>query len=84
MNLSTKAKNRRDVVEDPLFRLGRLIDMLTQIRTRVDAAMKVWPEISKTLQPALRLLDEILNDMTNLRSGLSQVWREGFEINWKK
>lgn len=84
MDLSTAAKQRRDTVEDPLFRLAGLIDKLQQIKTRMDAAIKVWPQIGGTLTPALQLLDAILNDMNKLRSGLSKLWRDGFDVNWKE
>lgn len=84
MDLSTAAKQRRDTVEDPLFRLAGLIDKLQQIKTRMEAAIKVWPQIERTLTPALQLLDTILNDMHKLRSGLSQLWRDGFDVNWKE
>lgn len=84
MDLSKKAKKKRDAVEDPLFRLSSLIDRLEQIRTRINAAVKVWPEIGRTLNPALYLLDAILNDMKKLKSGLAALWQEGFEVNWKE
>ena len=71
-------------MEDPLFRLSSLIDRLEQIRTRINAAVKVWPEIGRTLNPALYLLDAILNDMKKLKSGLAALWQEGFEVNWKE
>jgi hypothetical protein len=83
MDLSTRAKNRRDAVEDPLFRISGLIDKLEQIHTRMSAAIKVWPEIGRTLNPAMQLLDLILNDMKKLKAGLAQLWQEGFEVNWK-
>ena len=42
MDLSKSAKTRRDAVEDPLFLTEQLIDDLEEVRTRMDAAMKVW------------------------------------------
>jgi len=83
MDLSKTAKNRRDLVEDPLFRLSGLIDKLEQIHTRMSAAIKVWPEIARTLNPAMQLLEVILNDMKKLKAALAQLWQEGFEVNWK-
>jgi len=71
-------------VEEPLFRLAGLIDRLEQIRTRMNAAIRVWPEIGRTLHPAVKLLDAILNDMRSLKKSLAQLWREGFEANWKE
>lgn len=84
MDLSSRAKNRRDAVEDPLWRLSKLIDQLEQIHTRLDAAIKVWPQIGRTLQPAQQLLESILNDMRSLKKSIAQLWQEGFEVNWKK
>lgn len=84
MDLSTEAKNRRDAVEDPLWRLSKLIDRLEQIHTRIDAAIRVWPQIGRTLQPAQQLLELILDDMRSLKKSIAQLWREGFEVNWKK
>lgn len=84
MDLSTEAKNRRDAVEEPLFRLAGLIDKLEQIQTRMDAAIKVWPQIGRTLHPAQKLLEVILNDMRSLKKSIAQLWHEGFEVNWKE
>lgn len=84
MDLSTEAKNRRDAVEDPLWRLSKLIDRLEQIHTRIDAAIRVWPQIGRTLHPAQQLLELILEDMRSLKKSIAQLWREGFEVNWKE
>lgn len=84
MDLSTQAKKRRDAVEDPLFRLSGLIDKLEQVHTRMDAAVKVWPQIGRTLQPAQQLLQSILNDMRSLKKAIAHLWHEGFEVNWKE
>jgi hypothetical protein len=70
-------------VEAPLFRLEGLIEKLELIRVRIDAAVKVWPEVGRTLNPALCLVDSILQDLRNLKDALAVVWREGFEVNWK-
>jgi hypothetical protein len=71
-------------VEDPLWVTGRLIDKLEQVRTRMDAAIKVWPQIGRTLNPAMNLLDAILQDLYALKDALGALWQEGFEVNWKK
>jgi hypothetical protein len=71
-------------VEDPLFRIANLIDAIEGIRTRVDAAMKVWPEISRTVKPALDQVDQIISDLKALKEALSLLWQHGFEVNWKK
>lgn len=84
MDLSKTAKNKRDAVEDPLFRLSGLIDKLEQIHTRIDAAIRVWPQIGRTLQPAQQLLEAILNDMRSLKKSIAHLWHEGFEVNWKE
>lgn len=83
MDLSTTAKNKRDAVEEPLFRLSNLIDSLEEIRTRINAAVKVWPEISRTLSPALHKLDIIINDLRSLKSAIAVLWQQGFDVKWK-
>ena len=84
MDLSKNAKNKRDAVEEPLFRLSGLIDKLEQIQTRMEAAIRVWPQIGRTLHPAQQLLEAILKDMRSLKKSIAQLWHEGFEVNWKE
>jgi len=47
MDLSKKKKQKRDAVEQPLFQLEKLIDCLEEIRTRVNAALSVWPRLAE-------------------------------------
>ena len=83
MDLSTQAKKRRDLVEAPLWRVSKLIDVIEEVRTRIDAAVKVWPEIGRTLHPALRIIDAVLKELTSLKQELSALWQAGFEMKWK-
>lgn len=83
MDLSKTAKKKRDLVEDPLWRLEKLLDRLEQVHTRMSAAVRVWPEIGRTLNPALRSLEAVRNDLQALKNALALVWREGFEMKWK-
>jgi hypothetical protein len=70
-------------VEDPLWRVSKIIDRLELVKTRMDAAVRVWPEIGRTIHPAMSLVNELLQDLTSLKQALSTLWREGFEVNWK-
>lgn len=83
MDLSKKQKTMRDAVEAPLFRVERLLDQLEEISTRTNAAMKVWSETSRTLQPAMHKLENVRKDLTRLQEELSQLWKAGFEAKWK-
>ena len=84
MDLSKKAKTRRDAVEDPLLLTEKLIDDLEEVRTRVDAAMKVWHETSRTLHPALTKLDAQLKDVNELHAKLAILWKQGAARMWKE
>lgn len=83
MDLSKTAKKNRDLVEDPLWRISRIIDTLDEIRTRAGAAIAVWPETQRTLQPALTKLDLIIEDLHALKEALSLLWQQGFDVKWK-
>ncbi len=84
MDLSKKAKTRRDAVEEPLFCAAFEIERLDEVRKRIDAAIKVWPETQRTLSPALSTLDEMLGEFENLRKALSLLWHAGAEAKWKE
>lgn len=83
MRLSSTAKQKRDAVEQPLFQLEKLIDCLEEIRTRVNAALSVWPEIGRTLKPATAKLDEVIASLYELKKSLSDLWDRGFQAKWK-
>lgn len=83
MDLSKNQKRRRDAVEAPLFRVEQLLDQLEEIRTRTDAAMRVWTETSRTLGPVTNKLDNVRSDLSKLQEELSQLWQEGFKAKWK-
>lgn len=70
-------------MEAPLFRVEQLLDQLEEIRTRTDAAMRVWTETSRTLGPVTNKLDNVRSDLNKLQEELSRMWQEGFEAKWK-
>lgn len=84
MDLSKTAKRNRDMVEEPLFLTGKLIDDLEEVRTRVDAAMKVWNETERTLKPALHKLDAHLKELDELKKKLALLWQQGAAKMWKE
>ena len=83
MDLSNDAKNRRNDVEEPLWQINDLLEKLELSRTRIDAAMQVWPDTKRTLRPALDLHDEIVKDIETLKDKLSQLWKDGYDKHWK-
>lgn len=83
MDLSKKQKTRRDTVEAPLVRVEILLDQLEEIHTRTDAAIKVWSETSRTLQPAVKKLESVRSELIKLQEELSAIWKAGFEAKWK-
>jgi len=83
MDLSKKQKNRRDAVEAPLFQLEKMLDLLEEIHTRTDAAVKVWPETERTLGPALRRQETMEKELDALREKLQELWQFGFTRKWK-
>lgn len=84
MDLSKTAKKKRDQVEEPLFLLEKLLDELEECRTRIDATMKVWPETSRTLRPALSKQDLVSKRLKELQAKLSFLWKRGFATKWKE
>jgi hypothetical protein len=84
MDLSKSAKKKRDAVEGPLFLTQELIEDLEEVRTRVDATMKVWHETSRTLHPALIKLDARLKDVNELHEKLAILWKQGAARMWKE
>ena len=84
MDLSKSAKTRRDAVEEPLFLVEKLLDELEESRTRIDAAMKVWPETRRTLQPALSKQDSVSKRLRKLQEELTFLWKQGFAAKWKE
>lgn len=83
MDLSKNAKSNRDSVELPLLKANILLEKLELSRTRINAAIKVWPDTKRTLQPALDAHDEIIRQVTELHEDLSQLWKQGHETHWK-
>lgn len=83
MDLSKTAKQNRDAVETPLFQLENAIHYLEEIRTRINAALAVWPEVGRTLKPAMAKLDAVMTSLYALQESLSHLWNEGFEKKWK-
>lgn len=83
MDLSKKQKTRRDAVEAALLRVEKLLDQLEEVHTRTDAATRVWKETSRTLQPAIRRLEEARSDLKVLQEELSALWMAGFRVKWK-
>lgn len=83
MDLSKKQKTRRDAVEAALLRVEKLLDQLEEVHTRTDAATRVWKETSRTLQPAMRRLEEARSDLKVLQEELSALWMAGFRVKWK-
>ena len=83
MDLSKIAKRNRDAVEAPLFLTERLIDHLEQIRTRIEAATKVWSETKRTLEPALPECDVAMKEIGELRKSLAELWKRGAASKWK-
>ena len=83
MDLSKKQKTRRDAVEAPLFRVEQLLDHLDEVHTRMEAAVKVWSETTRTLSPAIHRLDHARKDLRKLQEELSELWKQGFEAKWK-
>lgn len=73
MDLSKKQKTRRDAVEAALLRVEKLLDQLEEVHTRTDAATRVWKETSRTLQPAMRRLEEARSDLKALQEELSAL-----------
>lgn len=83
MDLSKIAKKKRDRVEDPLRLSEQLLDKLEECRTRLDAAIKVWPETKRTLQPALDKQNAIVQELEELHRKLAELWKQGAAAKWK-
>lgn len=83
MDLSKKAKTRRDAVELPLIDLEKLLDEIEECRTRIDATIRVWPETARTLKPALGKQDSIAKRLKVLQTALSGLWDRGYAKKWK-
>jgi chromosome segregation ATPase len=83
MDLSKSQKTRRNAVEDPLFRTEQLLDELEETETRIDAAMQVWPETKRTLQPALNRLKQYKTNVASLQKELALLWKHGAASKWK-
>lgn len=84
MDLSKRAKSRRNDIEEPLFQLEKLLDDLEECRTRIDAAIAVWPETKSTLRPALKKQSAIAKEMTELKRQLSKLWQRGYLNKWSE
>ena len=83
MDLSKKQKSKRDAVEIPLLHVEKLLDLLEETRTRTGAAIKVWPETKRTLEPALQKQEAIEKELEELREKLQELWQHGFVKKWK-
>jgi len=70
-------------VEEPLFLTEKLIDELEEIRTRMDATMKVWHETERTLRPALSKLEAQLQSLKKQQEKLAILWKQGYDSHWK-
>jgi hypothetical protein len=84
VDLSKKAKSRRDAVEAPLLSVEKILHDLEESRTRIDAAMTVWPETRRTLQPALSKQDAMAMKLVDLKKELSCLWEQGHKSKWKE
>ena len=83
MDLSKTAKKKRDAVESPLFDVEQALHDLEEIRMRIDAAVKVWPETGRTLKPALKKHEQLQEQLDALKESLSALWDAGFARKWK-
>lgn len=83
MDLSKQAKTRRDSVETALWTSEGMLEDLEECRTRIAAAMAVWPETARTLKPALKKQDAILKQFSNLKKELEVIWKQGHKRKWK-
>jgi hypothetical protein len=83
MDLSKNQKTRRDAVEDPLWKVQKLLERLENIETRVGAAVKVWDETKRTLNPALKEARLARQELDELQQALAELWKIGFELKWK-
>jgi exonuclease VII small subunit len=83
MDLSKSSKNNRDRVEEPLFLIEQILDDLEECGTRIDAAMAVWPETARTLQPARRKQQAAEKRLAALKEKLAALWKQGYRNKWK-
>lgn len=83
MDLSTKAKRKRDDVEIPLFNISSLLGDIDEVERRIHATIKVYPETSRALAPALSRLSEVRSRFGHLKKHLAVLWRKGSEKFWK-
>lgn len=84
MDLSKTAKTRRDQVEAALWTSEQLLDDLEECRTRINAAMAVWPETQSTLKPVLKKQEVILKQFNKLKQELESLWQQGHKRKWKE
>jgi exonuclease VII small subunit len=82
MDLSKRAKKIRDRAEEPLWDLEELLHDLEECQTRLDAAIKVWPETTSTLKPALKKQNALAKKLIGLQGKLSGTWKQGHKSKW--
>jgi hypothetical protein len=81
--MSDSAEQRRETVENALFRASRMRSDLELAHLRVNQAMQHYPAARRLLQPVSEYLLEWERHLASIKSALQRLWEDGNEQHWK-
>ena len=82
-DLPAHAKDRRDVVEDALASLYRVMIDLEELSLRIDQAIRRASVVSPVLVPAQERLAQIQTRLSALHHSLGEYWSAGQSHRWE-
>jgi len=83
-DLPVAAKERRDVIEDALASLWRVLLDLDELAVRLDQAVRRAAIVSPVLAPAQERLAQVRVRVAALHSDLGAYWSAGQAHRWEQ